>query len=132
MLAIDLPQIASLYIVWHYSRALHDYFALWENSFRFILHFFSMSLLARTFFSPFHRLRETPPRGFHPTDYVASMTVNMIMRIVGILMRFILLLAGFLGLVLVAVSGLLFFIAWIFLPVLVLALLILGSMYFVS
>ncbi|TSC74536.1 MAG: hypothetical protein G01um101448_55 [Parcubacteria group bacterium Gr01-1014_48] len=126
---LDLSQLLVIYAVWHYSRGLHDFFSLWENGFRFIVHFFSLSLLLRTFFSPFHRLREMSPRGFHPADYIASMTVNIIMRIVGVLLRGALITAGIVSLFVVALLGTALLVAWVFLPVFVAALFIRGFTY---
>lgn len=126
---LDLSQLLVIYVVWHYSRGLHDFFSLWENGFRLIVHFFSLPLLFRTFFSPFHRLREAPLRGFHPTDYLASMTVNIIMRFVGVLLRSVLITAGMLSLIVMLFLGAVLLIAWIFLPVFVAVLFIIGFKY---
>lgn len=127
-----LPQLLIYYAVWHYSRALHDYFALWENAFRTIVHFFSIPLLIKTFFSPFHRLREMPPKGFHPGDFIAAQTVTLIMRIVGILLRATLIICGMGSLIVVALAGMVLFIGWLLLPVLITALFIFGTMYLFS
>jgi hypothetical protein len=102
---------------------------LWENGFRLTVHFFSLPLLLRTFFSPFHRLREMPQRGFHPTDYIASMTVNIIMRFVGVLLRGALMIAGAFALLVMLLVGAVLLVSWIFLPVFVAALFILGCKY---
>ncbi len=128
----DLTQFLMFYIVWHYSRALYDFFGLWENAFRTVIHFFSIPLLLKTLFSPFHRLSETPPRGFHPGDFIAALTVTLIMRIVGIILRSTLIIAGVLTLLVVTLVGAVCFVGWLFLPVLIGALLITGSAYLFS
>ena len=129
---IDLSKFLVFYVVWHYSRALHDFLALWENAFRMMVHFFSIPLLLKTFFSPFHRLTETPPRGFHPGDFIAAKAVTLIMRFVGIFLRTFLIVAGVFSLVVVALGGAVLFVGWLLLPVLIAALFILGFFFLFS
>ncbi len=128
---LDLSQFLVFYVVWHYSRGLYGFFALWENIFRTVIHFFSIPLLIKTFFSPFHRLAETPPKGFHPGDFIAAKTVTLIMRIVGIIMRAILIVSGLIGLIVVALVGIVLFVSWVLLPVFIAALFIIGAAYLV-
>lgn len=108
------------YLRWHYARAFSDIFTIWRNITHFLFHFFSISMLARTLFSPWKRIeadRET--QGFDPKDYLSTLLVNLIMRLVGAVMRSVLIAIGLAFVGLSVVAGLLFFAVWAILPFLI-------------
>lgn len=114
---MGLVTVLGDYIRWHYSRAFSDIFNIWRNLTHFVFHFFSIPLLLRTFFAPWKRIearRETT--GLDIGDWISTKVVNTIMRFVGALMRFSLISAGLFFTGLVVVGGLVFFVAWVFLP----------------
>ena len=107
------------YFIWHYGYALKDILELAQNFSWFFYHFFSLPLLAKTIFSPIWRLSERYKRGFDPQALFETLVVNLISRLVGFILRTILLLAGllvelFLLLALIPALAL-----WIFLPLLI-------------
>jgi hypothetical protein len=116
------------YLTWHYSRAFSDIFAIWRNITHFIFHFFSIPLLFRTLFAPWKRIeavRET--EGLNLGDFLATKIVNLIMRLVGAMMRTILIAVGLAVTGSVVVAGCFFFAAWTLLPVAVVVLVLAGA-----
>jgi hypothetical protein len=130
MASFDISRVLILYIVWHYTRALYDLFAIWSDGLRFILHFFSISLLLRTFFSPWRRLHEENRGGLlNISDFIAAKTVNLIMRCVGMVMRLLVISAGLIAFAVFFGMGIFMFFCWLFLPLGVAALSVVGVSY---
>ena len=115
------------YFRWYYGKAIGGIFTVWRNFLWFVLHFFSFFLLLKTLFSPWKRLHEDYRRqGFHPGLFFQTLIVNFIMRIVGSIIRSIIIVIALMFLLLVFAAGLLFFIFWIVAPVGVPLMIILG------
>ncbi|HBT81715.1 TPA: hypothetical protein DEB04_03275 [Candidatus Giovannonibacteria bacterium] len=107
------------YFIWHYGSALKDILELAKNFFWFFYHFFSIPLLAKTLLSPIWRLSEKYRRGFDPQALFETLIVNLISRLVGFILRTILLLAGLLVELFLLLALIPVFAAWIFLPLLI-------------
>ena len=108
------------YFQWHYTLAFVDIFHIWRNITTFLFYFFSIPILIRTFFSPWKRLhadRET--EGFDLVDSLSTGFVNLIMRFVGALMRSMLIIIGLCTVVAAIVGGIIFFVLWIFAPIII-------------
>ena len=115
------------YLLWHYTKAFADLWRVSKNLLFSISHFFAFTLLLRSLFSPWERLGETHRKGSGIGDYFATLVVNFIMRIIGFVMRFVLLVVGSLVYVLACVGICLSFVVWPFLPLIVVILLIDGT-----
>lgn len=107
------------YITWHYSGALQSGVLLIRNILTFLLHFFSVPLLLRTYFNKFGRLGESYKGGFDLERFFSTFVVNTLMRIVGVIVRTIFILMGLLSVLVGAMTGLLFIFAWLLLPLIV-------------
>ena len=105
------------YFAWHYSRALTDLWRNSQNAVWFVYNFFSTRLLLRTFFAPWKRMDEDKT-----TAWFERLVINTMMRLFGMVCRASLLAVGFLALGLTIAFAGLFFLLWLFLPLLVLAL----------
>lgn len=104
------------YFFWHYSTAFKEGMNIWKNFLWFIGHFFSIGLLFRTLFQPLMRLREYYSRGFDPKQYLETLAINTIMRLVGFAVRLAIIAIG-LGIgAAVIIAGISVFIIWLFLP----------------
>lgn len=114
------------YLFWHYTRALREMFAVFGNFFWFLYHFFSIPLLLKTFFSPFERLGEEYKKGLNMEALLGTFVINMVMRIVGIVVRALVVLAGFSALLLLCLVYAGAFLVWLAAPLLVPFLLIAG------
>ena len=106
------------YFAWHFGRSISDYLRIWTNLLWFFWHLFSFELLTKTFFMPFRRITEKPVRGFYPDKWLEQFAVNVLMRLVGMIVRLFVLLIGTIMLLATVVFGLIFLIVWIFSPIL--------------
>lgn len=101
------------YLAWHYSEALNDMRKIWKNFFVFLFNFFSIFLLIRTLFSPWHRMQESYGR---IEDFFGNLIVNTLMRLVGAVIRLIFIIMGVVSVLLCAVLGLAVLAFWLVLP----------------
>ena len=115
--------IVPQYISWHYSQAFRDIKSIWKNILLFLYHFFSIPVLLKTLFSPWQRVHDSYGGG--GGSFLETIIFNTIMRAVGFFVRLSFILIGCTSIVFVAVFGLAFYIAWLFLPLILIALLVL-------
>ncbi|MBP9855697.1 MAG: hypothetical protein KBC48_00095 [Candidatus Pacebacteria bacterium] len=108
------------YVIWHYTAGLKAAGGLALNFIRFTANFFSLQLLLKTLFSPWRRLGEHYVSGLHPSEWLSTFLVNTLMRIVGAIIRLILIIVGLLMIMLTALGGLLMLIIWVLWPALIL------------
>jgi len=123
------------YFLWHYTHAFRGIVTVWFNFLWFFYNFFSVGLLFKTFFSPWHRISEPyrPHSGaINIIDVASALLVNITMRIIGAMVRFFVICIGLFVLMFVFVSGVLFFIFWIFVPFIITLLLFISVAIFVS
>ena len=86
-IALLIPE----YFLWHYTTALRLCLNVVTNFIWFTYHFFSMPVLFRTLFAPWHKIHEKYRRGFHPASLVETFIINTIMRAVGFVVRIVVL-----------------------------------------
>lgn len=108
------------YFLWHYSVALVDFARAVSNVLWCTAHFFSLELLARSFFVPWRRLGETQG------GFFGRFIVNGMMRVVGVLARLGVFALAAVSLVLLFGATLVGFVFWLVLPFVVVLLLAVG------
>jgi len=109
--------IIAHYLHWHYTKAFAEVFGLWLNILWFIKEFFSFSLLIKTFFSPWKRLKDTGSGGVG--GFFEGLIITTIMRIIGIGMRTVVLVFGAIVMTTAFFGGIIFLGFWPILPLLV-------------
>lgn len=110
--------LARDYFTWHYTRALADIFNVWVNYLWFVNHLFSVKDVLFTLFAPWKRLHENPINPLKDMEaFLSSVFVNLIMRIVGMIIRLALIAIALVAWAFVIAVGLVLFPTWIFLPV---------------
>lgn len=119
------------YIIWHYSAALGDIWGIFTNLAWFIYHFFSVPTLAKTIFSPWHKLGERYGRGFDPSAFLSTFVINTLLRIVGFIIRLAVLLLALAVFAVLIFAGILFYILWLAMPI-VLFVLFASAVYYLT
>lgn len=104
------------YFSWHYTSAIKNLFKIWRNFIWFVYNFFSISILTRTLFSPFKRLKENYGGGLDIEKWFESVVVTTIMRVVGFCIRFVVITFGLFFVFLMATVGLLLIMIWFLVP----------------
>lgn len=90
----------------------------WQNFLKFNLNYFSVPLLLKTLFSHWRRYRWSYGRGFDLPRYLETFASNLISRILGAIMRSILISIGLLVEFFIILGGIIAFLGWLFLPIL--------------
>jgi hypothetical protein len=108
------------YLVWHYSNAISDIFHIWWNYLWFINHLFSVPDVFMTWLSPWKRLQEQKVNIVtHTEDFFANIFVNIMMRMVGFVVRTALLFIALCAFLITIIGGVLFIVLWIVLPLII-------------
>ena len=121
---MHIPLLIPEYFVWHYTTALRQFLNILTNFLWFTYNFFSIPLLAKTLFSPWHRIHENYKGGLNASSFFETLTVNTIMRLVGLVVRLVVIAFGIVLCAVVLIIGIALFIAWLVLPFLVVVLVI--------
>jgi len=111
------------YLLWHYSRAYREIFHVWLNLLWFIVHFFSLPQLMRSWLAPWKRMTEGRGEKWNLEDLAAFVIVNIISRIIGAILRTTVIITGLLSLTTTIVAGFIVFIFWVFAPLAIIVLL---------
>jgi hypothetical protein len=111
-----LPNIILLMIVWLFFDVPRNILKAWRNFLLFNLEYFSIPLLLKTFFSHWRRYGYAYPRGFDIKGYFEVFTSNLISRILGAILRTVLIILGLFIEVFIILGGLLVFLGWLILP----------------
>lgn len=107
------------YVGWLYSAGIKEYLIAWANFHWFLFHFFSIDILLRTMFAPWHRMREQGGRGLDIEAMLARTAVNLILRAVGLVVRSALIVAGLVSEIILFITAFSVFIVFILSPILV-------------
>ena len=105
-------------LVWHFYDAPKGILKAFKNFLVFNFNYFSVGLLAKTLFSHWRRYREFYPRGFDIKRYFSVFVGNMISRILGALVRTVVIIIGLVIEVAIFLAGLIVFLVWLFSPIL--------------
>jgi hypothetical protein len=105
------------YFRWHYSKAISNLVLSLKEIVIFIPRFFSIPILFRTLFAPWRRLGEGYTKGFDPGAFFQTFLLNLILRIVGFVMRLLTISIALILLVLGVMLSLLVLLIWILFPV---------------
>jgi len=111
--------IFTTWLKWQFYEMPKFLLQAWNNYFLFSVNYFSFTLLLKTLFSPWRRYRWRYPRGFDLGEFFGTLISNFFSRILGALMRVVLIIAGIFFQLFVVIAGLIIFIAWFSLPFIV-------------
>lgn len=116
----------SEFLKWHYKEASSFILKVYKNFLVFNLNYFSVPLLFKTLFSHWRRYKDSYGRGFDIKRYIKTFFFNSISRILGAVVRSIIIIFALILEVLILVLGLAIFILWLLLPFLIIILIFSG------
>jgi len=119
------------YLLWHYSRAYRDLIHVWGNLVWFVLNVFAIPRHLFTLLAPWHRMLEPRTGRFDIEAWAERVVVNIMSRIIGLIVRVVVIIAGLVSLLTTGVAGLALLIVWAALPLLPALFLLLGVTFLI-
>ena len=105
------------FLRWHYQIAWDSLLRVWADSIRFAFHLFSVELLAKTLFSPWHRIEKRSRKpGFSIGAVFDRLTLNFLSRFIGFCVRTLFIFCGLTLAFIFAMLGLIAQIVWLYIP----------------
>ena len=123
---MNIVRIFIYYWLWHYSRAILDIFSIWNNFFHFIFNYFSIPLLLRTLFYPWKKIHEEYGGSINVSRFFGTVFINLVMRLVGFIIRSATIIVGLICIVIAFFVGLLALAIWLLLPFFIISLIYAG------
>ena len=117
--------IILLFIEWQFFEKPKNILRAWRNFLKFNLEYFSIPILIKTLFYPWHRYRMSYRGRFEPGRYFETFVFNTMSRWIGAFLRIFFIFSGILAEVLILFAGAVVFVGWFALP----ALLILAALF---
>jgi hypothetical protein len=113
--------IFTLWFLWQFYEMPKFLLQVWQNYIMFAANFFSVPLLLKTFFSPWRRYNWKYPKGFNLAEIFNTLISNIISRILGAIMRIVLIIVGIFLQVFVVITGIIIIVGWILIPLITIA-----------
>lgn len=110
------------YLLWHYSRAFYELFHVWMNFIWFVVHFFSIPQLMRSWISPWKRMTEERGNKWSLEDLFSFIIIGLISRVIGFILRTVVISIGLFCLFIIVVGGFLTLIFWVAAPLIIILL----------
>jgi len=104
---------------WHFIVKPKEIIRVWKNFINFGLYFFSVPFLIKNIFSPWRKYLWQYPQGFDPFQFFEVLISNLSSRVIGFIMRLVLIILGIICEIIILAIGLLILLVWIFLPLII-------------
>ncbi len=114
------------YLLWHYTRAFVEISHVWRNFLWFVVHFFSLPQLLRSWLSPWKRIVEDRGEAWNFEDLAGFIIIGLVSRIIGFILRTIIITIGTMSLLFTIAGGIIVYLFWIVAPAIIIGLLLLG------
>ena len=111
------------YFVWHYTTAWFLLWGVWRNFLWFVIHFFSLPQLMRSWLAPFKRITERRGDKFDLEDLASYVIIGFLSRIIGALVRTVIIVIGLITLALTVLGGFVVYLLWALVPFLIIGIL---------
>lgn len=105
------------FLAWYFIDSPKNILKAWGNFLFFILNYFSIPVLIKTYFSHWRKYRSLYQKGFAPWLWFEAFVFNMFSRIIGAILRSVFIVLGLIIEIAVFLAGLAILLVWIFLPV---------------
>jgi hypothetical protein len=113
---MNFLSIIPYYFSWHYSQGTISYFKIWKNLVWFLWNFFSIKILLKTFFAPFEKLKENYTGGLDIENWLSSILITTLMRLVGMFARSVIIILGLVTISAFSIIGFFGIFVWLTLP----------------
>ncbi len=120
------------YLRWHYSKAIFSLSSIWIDFLKFSCDFFSIKLLIKNFFDPWKKMTDNYPKWYDIKKYLEAFITNIIVRIVGVIMRICLLLIWLLCYIILLFLYPFILLVWLILPIIVIVLISYGLFFIIK
>ena len=110
--------ILILFIVWYFFETPKKILKAWDNVLSFNLEYFSIIPLLKTLFSPWRRSHFSYGPGFDIKEFFGNFAFNFMSRIIGMIIRTILIIIGLLVELFIILIGSIILLSWLILPLL--------------
>lgn len=117
-----------LWFLWQFYEMPKFLLLVWKNFLMFASNYFSVPLLLKTLFAPWKKYNWVYPKNFDIQQILETFISNIFSRIIGAVMRTVLILMGIIFQILVLTVGLIIFVFWILVPFII----IFGVILFLS
>jgi len=120
----NISMVATIFVryaMWHYTEAPRLLFSIWRNLLWYTGHIFSVDTLWRSLFSPWRRVIARHTKRWDLEDIASAILANFVSRIVGAIMRLVLIIFGRTMQLLLFFFGIIFYLSWFMMPFLVVA-----------
>ena len=109
------------WFLWQFFEMPRFLLEVWKNYLMFASNIFSLPLLLKTFFAPWRKYNWRYPKGFDAVEFFNTFISNTFSRILGAMMRVVLIIAGILFQIFVVVAGFVVFAGWFLAPIVAIA-----------
>ena len=123
---ILIKNMLSEYLFWHFVKVPKDILMAFRNFLLFNFNYFSVFFLLKTLFAPWRKYKESYGRGFDIKRYFETFVFNLASRILGAIVRLIIILIGLIFEVFIFAMGIVALLAWIFLFILLIIIFYIG------
>lgn len=107
------------YFSWQFFEMPGNILKAWRNFLLFNLNYFSINLLFKTFFSPWRHDVSVYPKGLDIGKYLEVLFSNLISRILGAIVRSVLIIMGIAAEICIIFVGIIVFLGWLILPIII-------------
>ena len=118
------------YLLWHYTAGPKRFLEVWKSFLAFFRRYFAVAHHIRTLFSPWKRdISQVERRGLHPILWAQKAAENAVTRLLGAIMRSLVIIAGIFVECGAILLGIIFFIMWLLLPLFLLSIFFVAFSY---
>jgi len=107
------------YVLWHYTRAWLEILHVWKNLTWFVINFFSLPQLMLSWLSPWKRMTEGRGETWNLEALASYIIIGIISRIVGAIMRTVVIFLGLVSLAIVITGGFITLLFWAVAPMII-------------
>ena len=107
------------WFLWHFYEMPKFLLGVWKNYIFFALNYFSLPVLLKSLFAPWRKYKWNYPKGINVAEFFSTLVSNAFSRLIGALVRIILIAAGIIFQVFVIFAGLIIFLLWLAVPIII-------------